>query len=334
MHKILISMLLIGVLLFSACSNAVPTTQKTEEPPSIPATAVLPKATDVPPTATPESQPTATAPPDPTNTTEPTAEPDMDTAVGFRLEDVGFQTPESVRYDPQADVYLVANINGSPGSKDGNGFISQISPQGEIVALKWIDGEADDVTLNGPKGMAFAGDTLYVADIDAVRLFHRDTGEPQGEIEIAGAQFLNDVTADEDGTIYVTDSSSGAIHKIVDGTAEILTTINSPNGIVAQDEMLLVTSETAILLLQTDGETTPKYTAPKGGLDGLILLADGAILVSSWQGAAIYHIDAAGNVTDIASGISGPADIGWDTQRSLVLIPHFKSNIVEVLPLP
>jgi sugar lactone lactonase YvrE len=332
MRKVLILMLWIAVFLFSACSSAAPTTVVTEEPTAIPATSAPPEPTDVPPTAIAEPQPTDTAVPDPTDTLEPTAEPEP--ATGFLLTDAGFQTPESIRYDPQADVYLVANINGSPSAKDGNGFISRVSPQGEVIALKWIDGEADGVTLNGPKGMALAGDTLYVADIDVVRLFNRDTGEPQGQVEIAKAQFLNDVTADEDGKIYVTDSSSGAIHKIVDGAVETIATINGPNGIVAQDDMLLVTSGTDILLLQADGTTTPKYTAPQSGLDGLVLLADGAILVSSWNGSAVYHIDATGNTREIAKHISGPADIGWDAQRGLILIPHFKDSFVEVLPLP
>ena len=38
-------------------------------------------------------------------------------------ETSGLETPESVRYDPELDVYYVSNINGNPGQKDGNGFI-------------------------------------------------------------------------------------------------------------------------------------------------------------------------------------------------------------------
>ena len=61
---------------------------------------------------------------------------------------------------------------------DGNGFISMVAPDGRVLALKWIDGEATDITLNALKGMAIASGTLYVADITAVRMFDLRTGRP------------------------------------------------------------------------------------------------------------------------------------------------------------
>ena len=82
-------------------------------------------------------------------------------------------------------MYLVANINGGPSDKDGNGFISRISPEGEVIALKWIDGAAESVTpftLNAPKGMALTGDRLFVADIDVVRVFDRERGDWLDEV--------------------------------------------------------------------------------------------------------------------------------------------------------
>src|SRR4051812_13349001 len=40
----------------------------------------------------------------------------------------GVQTPESVLYDADSDVYLVSNINGAPLDADDNGYIMRISP--------------------------------------------------------------------------------------------------------------------------------------------------------------------------------------------------------------
>src|SRR2546426_4066753 len=77
----------------------------------------------------------------------------------------GFQTPESIFYEARSDIYLVSNINGDPTAADGNGFISRVAPDGRILELKWIDGTRPGVRLNAPKGMAVAGDTLYVSDI-------------------------------------------------------------------------------------------------------------------------------------------------------------------------
>lgn len=118
----------------------------------------------------------------------------------------GFQTPESVLYDPRADVYLVSNINGNPTGTDGNGFISRVSPAGRILALRWIDGTKQGVRLNAPKGMALFGTTLYVADITAVRMFDRSTGRFKGSIDVMGSTFLNDLAAGSDGSIYASDS--------------------------------------------------------------------------------------------------------------------------------
>src|SRR5689334_8423340 len=36
----------------------------------------------------------------------------------------GFQNPESAKYDAELDVWYVSNVNGLPGAKDGNGYIS------------------------------------------------------------------------------------------------------------------------------------------------------------------------------------------------------------------
>ena len=61
-------------------------------------------------------------------------------------------TPESALHDPEADVYLVSNINGGPCDRDDNGFISRVSPDGQVLDLKWIDGADPGVTLHAPKG--------------------------------------------------------------------------------------------------------------------------------------------------------------------------------------
>jgi DNA-binding beta-propeller fold protein YncE len=71
-------------------------------------------------------------------------------------------TPESVVYEPTEDVLFVSNIDGEPDEKDGQGFISKISPSnGTVIELNWVTG------LNAPKGMAVSSDSskLYVADI-------------------------------------------------------------------------------------------------------------------------------------------------------------------------
>jgi sugar lactone lactonase YvrE len=313
-----IVMTIIVLILLASCGNAEPTATLVSEAPS-------PTATATPVSSTP----TATSPATPAQ--EPPIAPQ-----GFMLSGVGFSTPESVLYDPEADVYLVANIQGDPLARDGNGFISRISPEGEVIALKWIDGAAEGVTLDAPKGMALAGERLFVADIDVVRVFDRESGTLLDEIPVEGATFLNDIAAAEDGTVYVTDSGTGVIHRIrPDGTLEQAGQTKNPNGIYVRGEMILVTGgSNQIFRLDDDGALTPEYETPTGGLDGLILLDDRSVLVSSWDGMAVYQFDADGQVSTLFIGIKSPADIGFDSQRQLVLIPQFENDRVEARPLP
>ncbi len=57
---------------------------------------------------------------------------------------------------------FVSSINGQILDRDGNGYISRLSPDGKVVNAKWVTG------LDAPKGMRSIGDTLWVSDIDEV----------------------------------------------------------------------------------------------------------------------------------------------------------------------
>jgi hypothetical protein len=266
------------------------------------------------------------------------------------VANVGLATPESVLHDPQADVYLVSNINGSPLEKDDNGFISRLSPTGEVVALKWIDGASQTVTLSAPKGMAIVGDTLYVTDIDVVRMFDRITGAPKGDVAIEGATFLNDLAPASGGGVLLTDSGlkagasgfepsgSAAVYRIADdGQVETLlkaADLPGPNGISAEgDQVMVVTFGANELFTIKNGAREVLGRLPKGGLDGLERLPDGRWAVSSWEAQAVYVGPSAGPFETIVSDVPSPADIGVDAGRGRLLIPKFEGNAVLIHPI-
>lgn len=270
-------------------------------------------------------------------------------APSLTVADVGFQTPESVLHDPRADVYLVSNINGSPLERDDNGFISRLWPDGTIDPLTWIDGASPDVTLHAPKGMAIVGDTLYVADIDHVRRFHRESGAPFEPWRVPGATFLNDVAAAPDGSLYVTDSGlragpdgfapsgTDAVYRFApDGTRVTLVSgdaLGRPNGIVVDGHrIMLVTFGTGrvMLVVAESGQVSGLPAPPHGQLDGVVKIADGVFLISSWEGRAVYRLGAGGQYDVAAADVEAPADIGWDAGRRRVLIPLFLANRVEI----
>ena len=262
----------------------------------------------------------------------------------------GFQTPESVLHDTDADLYLVSNINGKPLDADDNGFISKIMPDGKITELKWIDGAKDNIKLNAPKGMAITGGVLYVADIDTVRKFDAKTGEPKGDIKIEGATFLNDVAVAPDGGVYVTDSgltpefkSTGTDAVYIVGKDDKVKPLikdkklSAPNGVTAGDKgavWVVTFGSGEIYEVDAKGKMGKNQKLPKGQLDGVLVLDGGDLLVSSWEGSEIFRGKPGGEWKPIIENVKSPADIGYDAKRHRILIPIFTGNTVILQPMP
>jgi hypothetical protein len=70
-----------------------------------------------------------------------------------------------------------------------------------------------------------------------------------------------------------------------------------------------------------------------GQYDGVEVLADGRILVTSWADSAV-HIVQNGEMTVLVPNVSGPADIGVDTKRNIVAIPRLNDNKVDYYKIP
>lgn len=264
----------------------------------------------------------------------------------------GLEQPESVLHDTAADVYLVSNLDGMPLEKDGNGFISRVSPDGAVQQLRWIAGGQNGVTLNAPKGSGIRGDTLYVADIDVVRRFHRVTGAPLGDVPIPGATFLNDVAVGADGSVYVTDSglrmgagrmqASGtdAVHRIAPGgRLQVVARgpeLGSPNGMVVDaDGGLTVAGMSSGEVYRIAGGTRTQLRAPRRGqLDGVVRTRSGALLVTDWKRSAAYRIHADADPQIAVRDLPSPADMGYDARRNRLLVPLMTVDRLEFRPAP
>jgi hypothetical protein len=268
------------------------------------------------------------------------------------VANVGLMTPESVLHDSVADVYVVSNINGGPTDKDDNGFITQITPDGQVRQLKWIDGASANITLHAPKGLGIRGDTLYVADIDCVRRFVRTTGAPAGEICFQGASFLNDIATDANGTLYVTDTGvrvdstgfvpagtdavwrftpSGEIGKVIEGNV-----LGGPNGIAFRGQDGFVVTFGSGEIYQIGPNNNRNIVLPGATdrqLDGIVFTRDGGYLFSSWGDKAVHRVDSAGATSRVLENVEAPADIGYDARRGRVLVPLFMANEVRIKPL-
>ena len=264
-------------------------------------------------------------------------------------ETAGFDTPESVRYDGELDVFYVSNINGNPSQADNNGYIARVRADSTGVVSRLAQGGQNGVTLNAPKGMALVGDTLFVADIDHVRKFNRRTGAPLGSVSFASqrATFLNDVAVGPDG-VYITDTGiafdaqGGMSHpgvnrifKLVGNTITEVArgdSLRNPNGITwdqTNNRFLLAPFDGTNVLTWAPAQQHPGVlvTGP-GGYDGIELLSNGNVLVSSWTDSTVYIIHGGSHMMPLVRGVPAPADIGVDTKRNLVAVPLFNGGKV------
>ena len=332
------SSLVVLCLLAGGCAKPAPT--PVAQPGDAPAVAPVTVSTSPAPSAAPS----ASAAPALQEATKPPPAPVPAPAVTFKG---AFATPESVFYEAAGDRYLVSNINGKPDGVDGNGYISELSPDGAIKTPKLIAGGVNGVKLDAPKGLIIVGKELWVTDISVVRKFDLKTLAPKGDIALPEATFANDIALAQDGKVYVSDSSVKVGEKgfepnggdqvlVIDkaGKAKVLAKskdLSGPNGLAFGPKGLLVNSlnSNEVFGIGPKGEKTDIVKLPNGGLDGFLVVGD-SLIVSSWGASAVYRGKLGGAAFEpIIQNVKGPADIGWDSKRSRVLIPRFLDDLVE-----
>jgi hypothetical protein len=279
-------------------------------------------------------------------TADSAAAADSAPAATIALTVDSLEAPEAARFDPELGVYFVANINGSPLGKDGNGFISRLTRDGKVDSLKFISGGRGGAVLNAPKGMAIKGDTLWVADIDAARAFDKRTGKPITSVTLPDARFLNDALVGPDGAIYLTDSGgekapgTHRIFRIENRKPTVALTFAGepgPNGITwdsAGSRFVIVSFGTTSIFQWAPGDSAATViTEGPGMMDGVEPLGDGRLLISSWADSSLFLLDA-GKITKLLGGLPGPADIGLDRERGRIAVPLLTENRLEFVDLP
>lgn len=288
----------------------------------------------------------------------------VDSAGGTAVRDVApvghveaLEDPESVRYDPQQDVYFISNMLGYGSLKDGAGYITRVQAGDLTQSSVFAESGRNGVMLNAPKGMAIVGDTLWVADIDAVRGFDRRTGKPVGQVDFTPfhVTMLNDVGAGPGGTIRVTDtgvlmSDKGVLYKggdrvfEMDGHRHVRVIaagpqLGRPNGVTwdaASRRWLMVNfspfGSALSAFTQDSGGAREVLVDGPGKYDGVEALADGRVLYTCWNDSSV-HVYANGVDHQLIRNLPTPADLGFDTKRNRVAVPLSGPGRVEVWAL-
>jgi DNA-binding beta-propeller fold protein YncE len=233
------------------------------------------------------------------------------------------KTPESALYYPDNDVIYVANINGDPTVKDGNGFISILNQDGSEKNLEWITG------LNAPKGMAIFKGKLYVSDIDQLVEIDIEKGKIAERYNAPDAIFLNDVTACMDGMIFVSDNRAKKIYLLNEGKLSVWmegSPFENPNGLMAEKGKLLV-GDNKIYEVDIKTKKITTLIEDAGGVDGLEKNNDGDFVFSNWPGRIFIHKNGKTiKLLDTTEKNINTADIDYDLKHDLILVPTFFDN--------
>ena len=247
----------------------------------------------------------------------------------------GLVSPESVAQDAKGDIYVseIGEFN-----KDGDGKITRISIDGKLSTFA--------SGMDDPKGITFIGKSLYVTDKNRVLKV-----EPDGKWTVFGSTmafpqtpvFLNDITSDDAGNLYVSDSgnlkSGGAIFKIAqnkkitlvldENTPEIL----APNGLwIIKNDLYEVDFSSGILYkINLKNKSISKIAEGFGGGDGLIRSGNN-FFVSDWKNGKIFKVQGS-KVSLYKDGFTAAADIALSFDRKSIMTPDMKAGSITFVPI-
>jgi hypothetical protein len=241
----------------------------------------------------------------------------------------GLSVPESVLPVPGEGLIYVSNIGSNdPTAKDHTGFISVLNADGTVNTLKWASG------LNSPKGMAILNDKLFVTEVDKISEIDVSTGKVLKSYPVDNAGFLNDIAADKSGNLYISDSRTGSVFKLSGGKVKLFiksAEYSNPNGLFVDGSNLLLGTGDKIISINTSTGEAEDYMLNTGGVDGLQLIASGAVVYSNWSGT-IFTLQKGSEkellLDTSTSETIKSADFGYNASVNLIYVPTFFGNSV------
>jgi outer membrane protein assembly factor BamB len=250
-----------------------------------------------------------------------------------------FQHPEAVHVPPGSDWAYIGNqsTSGEGESQTRDGYISRLNIVTGEFEPRWA------VNLDGPLGITSFDDTLYAVDngthIVALNLTTGEAGRSWPTP--ADGVFFNDLAVDDAGLIYVTDSRSGALLRLVNDQFETLFSgddFASANGVEFVDGALYVVCSGGIgNLIRIDPETLEWdiLISGAGSLDGVVTDGRGGLVLSDIPGRLLHWSEANGlSVLDnfesediMLNSIGGTADGAY------IFAPHWSQSQVSAFEM-
>ena len=237
--------------------------------------------------------------------------------------------PESVLPVPGKKELYVSLIDGKGNEKDGKGGVGILNMDGAVKNLNWVTG------LNAPKGLGLYKHLLYVADLTDVVVIDVKKAAVIKTIPVPGAVFLNDITVDKKGAVYVSDTRQNKIYKITKDQPEVyLEGANGANGLKSIGTDLYVLAGKELWKLDKDKKKTIIASGFEQGGDGLEPVGNGDFIVTCWPGI-IYYVAANGTAHKMldVQGRMNTADLGYDAVTKTLYVPTFNNCSVVAYEL-
>ena len=232
--------------------------------------------------------------------------------------------PESVLPDIPKKILYVSLIDGGGWDADGKGGVGKLSLDGQHYDPDWITG------LNAPKGLGRFGNRIYVADISEVVVIDIKKGKIEKKIPVEGEKGLNDITVDDKGVVYVSDSRSGKVYQITNDKPSLyMDNLPGANGLKAIGKDLYILAKKSLLKADPSKNLTKITDLPNGG-DGVEPVGNGDFIVSEWQGY-VYYVYADGRkelLLDSHLQKKNTADISYDPAAHILYVPGFNGKTV------
>lgn len=239
-------------------------------------------------------------------------------------------TPESVLFDAPSKTLFVSLIDGDGNTKDGVGGVAKLNLDGSVNNLKWVTG------LNAPKGLGMYKNKMYVADLTEVVVIDIKKGEIIKKIDVPETVFLNDITVNDKGVVYVSDTRKNKVFRIINDKPELfLDHATSANGLKAIGKDLYVLAGPELWKVDPSKNITKIAVGFEKGGDGIEPVGNGDFIVSCWAGL-IYYVYADGKfdkMLDTQAEKINTADIGYNPKNRIIYVPTFLKNGVMAYKL-
>jgi hypothetical protein len=251
----------------------------------------------------------------------------------------GLRVPESVLWFQQHsnnntdNLLFVSEIDGNGTEADGAGGVAILNTDGSIRHKDWLRG------LNAPKGLATYQGKLYIADLTEVVVVDIASAKILQKITAPDSVFLNDVTVDAKGRVYISDTRKNRIYKLEQNQiSSWLENVEAANGLKVVAEQLFIAAGDKLLkvdLADHNKIITQVAIGFAERADGLEPVGNGDFIVSCWAGL-VYYVSADGRIQQVLDSRTlklNTADIGWDAATKTLYIPTFLGNSVQAYKL-